>query len=119
MTSTRNKNSPVEYNLQVSGNQYIDDFSLYKYSTQPVKTYFAGNGIIMPHIARDQLSYHSIDCETYLFGISSNNLVNPSKPFIPEIKHLNSLNIVPIQNNNIIMPQPLDSTNNQRPLIYK
>lgn len=117
MSSTRNKNSQSEYNLQVSENQYIDKFTLYKYSTQTTMPVFAGNGLIMPHMGRDELSHHSIDHETYLFGIGSTNLVNPKSPFIPEIKHINSLNI--IKKTPLIMPQSNIFQNNQRPLIYE
>ena len=116
MSSTRNKNSNSEYKLQVGGNQYIDQFTLYKYSTQPNTTMFAGNGLIMPHIPREQLSNHSIDCETFLFGIGSTNLVNPKPDFIPEIKTIKSLNIA--SRTSLIMPQPNLFRNDERPLIY-
>jgi hypothetical protein len=120
MSSTSNKNSRSEYELQVAGNQYIDQFRLYKYSTQPTTTLFAGNGLIMPHMGRDELSSHSIDHETYLFGIGSTNLVNPKAEFVPEIKNIKSLNIA--KRTPLIMPQPsgfYNNNNNERPLIYR
>jgi hypothetical protein len=119
MSSTRNKNSQSEYKLQVQGNRFIDNFTTYTQSTTPVTTLFAGNGIIMPHIGRDQLSYSSIDHESYLFGINSTNLVNPQPQFTPKIKQLKSLNM--IKTPQLIMPQPnlFDNIDNERPLIYK
>jgi hypothetical protein len=117
MSSTSNKNSPGEYQLQVAGNQYIDQFTLYKYSTQPTTPLFAGNGLIMPRMGREELSAHSVDHETYLFGIGSTNLVNPKPEFVPEIKEIKSLNIVPTRQ--LIMPQPSIPNNNERPLIYR
>jgi hypothetical protein len=119
MSSTRNKNSQSEYTLQVAGNRYIDNFKTYTQSTTPVTTLFAGNGVIMPHMGRDELSYSSIDHESYLFGINSTNLVNPQAEFTPKIKQLKSLNM--IQKPELVMPQPnfFDNIDNERPLIYK
>jgi hypothetical protein len=117
MSSTTNKNSQYEYNLQTGGNEYINQFSLYKYSTQPKTTHFAGDGLLMQHIGRNELSTHSIDHETYLFGIGSTNLVSPKSPFFPEITPIASLNI--IKKSPLIMPQPNLFTDNERPLIYK
>jgi hypothetical protein len=117
MSSTRNRNSQSEHDLKVSSNKYIDNFIQYKYSTQPITTYFAGNGLLMPHIGRDQLSTHSIDHESFLFGIRSTDLVNSKPEFTPEIKNINSLNIA--KRIPLIMPQPNDFNKNQRPLLYK
>jgi hypothetical protein len=118
MSSTCNKNQPSEYRLQVSGNQYIDEFSLYKYSRQPTTTLFAGDGLIMPRIARDQLAAHSCDIETYLFGIGSTNLIQQKPEFIPEITKVKSLNIY--ERPSVIMPQPnIFNGDNERPLIYR
>lgn len=117
MSSTRNCNSQSEHDLEVASNKYIDRFAQYKYSTQPITTYFSGNGLLMPHIGRDQLSTNSIDHESFLFGIGSTNLVNPKPKFTPEIKSINSLNIA--KKIPLIMPEPNDFNKNQRPLLYK
>lgn len=119
MASTNNKNSQYEYKLQVAGNQYMDHFTLYKNSTVPDRTLFAGNGLNMPRMGRDVLSRNSCDVESFLFGVNSTNLVNPTAPITPQINHINSLNIC--KNDKLVMPQPnwFQDCDSQRPLIYK
>jgi hypothetical protein len=119
MASTNNKNSLYEYKLQVAGNQYMDHFTLYKKSVVPDRTLFAGDFIIMPRMGRDVLSTNSCDVESFLFGVGSTNLVNPTAPITPQINHINSLNIS--NKTPLIMPQAnwFQETDIQRPLIYR
>jgi len=113
MTSTRNKNTPGNYVLEQNQITGILAYSEYKHSSKPMETQFPGNGLLTGRIASTNLSENACDIETQLFGIGSTNLVNPKPHVQPDIKPLQSLNI--IDRLPTIIPSPLVVENNQRP----
>lgn len=115
MASTRNKNSPGDYELEQRTNIRIDSYSTYENSAygNPIKPMFCGDGLMMGRIASEQLSKNSCDIESQLFGIGANNLVKPKDNVSPEIKQLESLDI--IQRLPVFLPEPLVIEPNQRP----
>jgi hypothetical protein len=113
MASTRNKNTPGDYFLEQKQNTNICAYSGYIRSSEPIQTYFPGNGLLAGRVAPTNLSNNSCDIETQLFGIGSNNLVNPKNHVTPEIKSMKSLNI--IERLPVLIPEPLIIEKNQRP----
>jgi len=63
--------------------------------------------------ARD-LAHNACDIESFLRGIGSTNLVNPQAPVTPQVKPLESLNI--IHKKQMVVPEPLIVEPNQRPM---
>jgi hypothetical protein len=96
MASTRNKNTVGNYELEQ--NAYLGQFhyKMYENSTQgrPLQPNFAGNGLIMGRMGARDLAKNDCDIESYLFGIGSTNLVKPLPRVIPNIKPIDSLNII-------------------------
>lgn len=114
MASTRNKNTSINYNLEQRSYQKQDTYTrLYGESYQ---TNLSGNGLIHGKLPREKLSENAINTESFLFGINSTNLVNPSPTFHPELNKLNQVHI--FDNKQIFMPEPFIHEVGQRPL-YK
>lgn len=113
MASTRSRNTPGNYCLEQwsygKQNSYLTDRD---YAFAP-RTLLPGDGLLGAQIPNTELANNPNDIESYLFGIGSTNLVNPSTPVQPEIKSLSSLSIM--QKIPLIMPQDLVVQNNQRP----
>jgi len=95
MASTRNKNTTGNYCLEQRSFLNSENYSLYKNSQygQAYITENPGNGLLPGQIPANQLSFNSIDVESFLYGINSTNLVNPIKEFTPELKRLPDANI--------------------------
>ena len=94
MASTRNKNTPGNYNAeQWSLNEQIN-YNTYKNYGVPQASYFPGDGLLQGRIAPENLSNNSCDIESQLFGIGSTNLVKPLPSVVPEIKPLQSLAVM-------------------------
>lgn len=115
MASTRTKNTPGNYCLDQRQNVGIEGWQLYKNggNGEAYDTRLPGNGLNPGQFARTTLSYNAIDIETFLFGINSTNLVNPAPPLTPELKCLESANI--IQKKPVIMPNIQAIPKYQRP----
>ena len=113
MASTRNRNSPGDYSLEQSQKSNVAGYFMYENSGHPETSNFAGNGLLMGRMASTNLSTNSVDIESFLYGIGTSNLVNPFKPITPEIKQLNSLNV--IDRLPIHIPSEIKITPNQRP----
>lgn len=115
MASTRNKNTPINY-LQEQRQFYnSEQYTLYPNSQYGAayNTNLPGNGLNPAQIPWNKLSYNAPDIESFLFGINSTNLVNPSPPLNPELATLNQVNI--FEKNKIYIPEPLVIEKNQRP----
>jgi hypothetical protein len=115
MSSTRNKNTEGNYLLQQD--QYKDsrNYTRYEYG-------YAGKafcpalpcvGINPSHMAREVLSYNSVDIESSLKGINSTNLVSPQPLVEPELKTLPSISY--FDRMPLIMPKEFSLLRNQRP----
>lgn len=117
MSSTRNRNMPGNFCLEKEQNRNIESYLLYANSSSgvPYSSRFPGNGLGGARIARDKLSFNSVDTESYLFGINSTNLIDPQPPFVAEPNYLRTENLydgvkIPTETPVYIRP-------NQRPFI--
>ena len=115
MASTRNINTPIDYNLKQKTYKKSENYSLYPYSQHGAaySTNLPGDGLLPGQIPGNKLSYNAADTESFLFGINSTNLVNPAPCFTPEITQLTSVNVY--DKSKIFIPEPLALEKNQRP----
>lgn len=115
MTSTRNLNTPGDYDLEQWSYNRQFDAQTYTYSAngRPHLNYLAGNGLLMGPMPSRQLSDNYCDIDSYLKGIGSTNLVKPLSPVVPELLSLKSLNI--FEYPKLQVPTPLYVEPNQRP----
>ena len=115
MASTRNLNTPGNYNLEQLEYYKSADYKLYANSQYGAayNTRLPGNGLLPGQIPWNKLSYNAADTESFLLGINSTNLVNPAPCFVPEIAKIRSVNIYDKQD--IYIPEPLVVEKNQRP----
>jgi len=116
MTSTRNKNSQLNYNLEKSNLNKLFHEKTYLHSSsgRPISECIPTLGYMPSHISREALSDNSIDIESQLRGIGSTNLETPYQPIIPNVKNLEFKDFFDRQQT-IIMPYPMIYENNQRP----
>ena len=68
------------------------------------------------HMPADNLSNNPIDIESSLFGIGSNNLVNPAPKVVPSLKSLPTVSFFDRQK--VILPKHVNQDNSQRPIIF-
>ena len=115
MASTRNKNTPINYNLEQRQYQQSNLYTLYPNSQYGAayNTRVPRNGLLPAQIPWNKWSYNAADTESFLLGINSTNLVNPAPCFVPEITKLDSVNI--FDKGAVLMPEPLVMEKNQRP----
>jgi hypothetical protein len=115
MASTRNKNTPGDYRFEQQSIQKQSEYKTYIHGPagESTQTYFPGDGLVGGRFAPTLLSNNACDIESYLYGIGSTNLVNPLPELTPNIKSLQSLNI--IQKTPLLFPNPLIVEPNQRP----
>ena len=115
MASTRNINTPGDYCLQQREFQQNMNYTLYTNSQYGAayNTRLAGNGLNPAQIPWNKLSHNAPDIESFLFGINSTNLVNPTPCFHPELKKLDSVNV--FEKGTVFMPEPLVVRKDQRP----
>ena len=118
MTSTRNKNTQLNYNLEQTNINKLFGEKLYLHSScgRPISECIPSLGYIPSHMSRDALSNNSIDIESQLRGIGSSNLETRLEPIIPSINNLEFKDFFDKQQN-IIMPYPMIYANNQRPML--
>ena len=116
MASTRNKNTLNDYKLEQRNNLLINQYNTYENSQQgaPVNPRLPDLGFNPSFMGKEQLSHNPIEIESFLFGINSTNLVNPTKATNPQLKQLKNQSYfdrIPL-----LMPEPLAIRHNQRPL---
>ena len=114
MASTRNKNTPGDYQAQQKSYIQQVDYCTNKEYAIATPTLLAGNGLIQGHLPDTELAKNPNDIESFLFGIGSTNLVNPQTPVTPELKKHESLSIVD-RKVPLIMPKDLILEADQRP----
>jgi hypothetical protein len=115
MASTRNRNTPGNFQAEQHSNQTFREYRSYETSSHyaiPTETYFPGNGLIGMKTAHRNLSENYCDVESFLFGIGSTNLVSPKEDPTPNILPKKSLNIA--GRTELILPAPLTTLNGQR-----
>ena len=114
MTSTRNKNTPQDYNLErkkiFNAKEYIfsEDYAISN------KTNFPDFGLNMPPMPRDKLANNSVNIESSLFGIGSSNLETPKPPVVPEIIS-NTFGESIVKKTPLYVPEPFQFDSKQRP----
>jgi len=115
MASTRNINTPGNYNLEQREFKQSETYTLYPNSQYGAayNTRLPGNGLLPAQIPWNKMSYNAPDIESFLLGINSTNLVNPAPCFVPELANLDSTNIY--EKGPIFIPEPLVIEKNQRP----
>lgn len=110
MASTRNKNTYINYVQEQRQFQDNQQYCLYPNSSggYAYSLNLPGNGFGNAAIPGDQLSYNSIDIESFLHGTNLTNLtVNQGRPPIltPDLKSISPVNIY--QKPTVILPPPL------------
>jgi hypothetical protein len=115
MASTRNRNTPSNYNLEQQKYANSQVYSLYPNSQygEAFSTTLPGNGLLPGQVPWNKLSSNAPDVESFLFGINSTNLVNPAPCFTPRLSYLNTTNIY--NKEAILIPEPLVIEKKQRP----
>jgi hypothetical protein len=115
MASTRNKNTRGNYCLEQREYRESSGYTLYPNSQYGAayETRLPGTGLLPAQIPANQLSHNAPDIESFLFGINSTNLVNPSPVFVPELKELCWSNT--FKKGPVYIPEPLVIERNQRP----
>jgi hypothetical protein len=115
MASTRNRNTPGNYNLEEKQYKSHETYTLYPNSQYgcAYNTKLPGNGLNPAQIPANKMSYNAPDIESFLFGINSTNLVNPAPCFVPELNSLSSTNL--FKKEPVYIPEPLVIEKNQRP----
>lgn len=115
MASTRNINNFGNYKLELNQYKQSENYTLYPNSQYGAahNTKLPGDGVNPAQIPWNQLSNNSADIESFLFGINSTNLVNPSGPLRPELKTLETANF--FKKTPVIMPTSFSLDKNQRP----
>jgi hypothetical protein len=116
MASTRNRNTPGDYNEEHRAFEQAVDYNTYKSYGVPMETMFPGDGFLTGRMSSAVLSNNSSDIESSLFGIGSTNLVQPNPDMVPDIKKLKSASI--IDRLPVMIPDPLVIAPNQRPARY-
>ena len=82
-------------------------------TAQHDNTRLAGNGLNPGQMPGHKLSYNSPDIESYLFGINSTNLVNPSSSVSPQLTQLDMAHLY--EKTVVLMPRPFVLDRDQRP----
>lgn len=116
MASTRNKNTPGNFELEQKSINQHKEWLLYENgaSGKTQNTYLAGNGLLVGRYGPEQLSNNAVDIESFLYGVGSTNLVNPQGSVNPSLKSMRSLNV--IEKTPVYIPKPLVVERGQRPL---
>ena len=114
MSSTRNRNTLGDYNLESKLNDNHVNYNTYSSYGVPMASYFPGDGLVQGRVAPENLSGNYCDIESFLRGIGSTNLVTPMPDVRPEIYSLKSLSI--INKTPLLVPSTLVIEPNQRPL---
>jgi len=115
MASTRNLNTPGNYNLEQKQYRDMETYTLYPNSQYGAayNTMLPGNGVNPGQVPWNKLSNNAVQIESFLFGINSTNLVQPQGPLVPELKTLETANF--FERIPVFIPEPLAVEKNQRP----
>ena len=115
MASTRNRNTPGNYNLEQREFKQSETYTLYPNSQYGAayNTRLPGNGLLPAQIPWNKLSYNSADTESFLFGINSTNLIQAQPTLHPEFRRLESANF--FEKTPTLIPEPLVVHKFQRP----
>ena len=114
MASTRNRNTPGNYQLEQNLNACNYSLATYIHGTQGqgYTRHLPGDGLINAQMHSRDLAENYMDIESQLFGIGATNLENTLPPVIPMIKKYDSLNV--IDKTPMIIPEPIIIEPHQR-----
>ena len=115
MASTRNRNTPGNYNLEQREYKQSEVYTLYPNSQYGAayRNALPTVGIMPSHMPREAFSRNSVDIESALYGINSTNLVAPQTPVAPKLIQLPE--VAYFERIPFILPNPLVVENKQRP----
>jgi hypothetical protein len=115
MSSTRNKNTKEDYYLQQQ--QFIKqtNYNVFEngFQGKAFTESLPSLGFNPSYMSRDAFSHNSIDIETKLFGISSNNFYESKLEIKPEFKSLKNQDY--FDKTPLIMPKLFVQDISQRP----
>jgi hypothetical protein len=114
MASTRNCNTPGDYNLEQKADAQSGAYLSYGSYGVPTSNYHPGDGLLGARTCRNVLDSNACDVESTLFGIGANNLVTPRAAATPQPKVLKSLSIM--DKTPLVMPKPLEVSDKNRPM---
>ena len=117
MASTRNNNTLGNYKLQQQAYSNVKDYIRYEnsYTGRAYEPAMPAIGYNPSRMPSDNFSRNPTDIETFLFGISSTNLVEPVKHAVkPEMKTLPTFSY--FDRITMQLPNPLVVEKKQRPL---
>ena len=115
MASTRNINTPGNYYLEQKQYKESEGYTLYPNSQYGAayNTRLPGLGVNPGQVPWNNMSNNAADIESFLFGIDSTNLVNPSPPLVAELKNLETAHF--FSRAATLLPEPLVVEKGQRP----
>ena len=121
MSSTRNKNTLMNYRAEVKKNDSISNYR-FNINSQYGKSRNFLDRFKLPdstqptrHVNPDHFSHNPIDIESQLRGINSTNLVGQSFKVDPQLKNIDNYKFY--ERVQLIMPNQITSDQNQRPLL--
>ena len=116
MSSTRNRNTPGNYQLEQWSLEQsrVQQSYTYQPNGQAITTHFAGDGLLPSRLPPTLLSNNSVDIESFLRGVGTTNLVHPKSDVQPELNPIAQLAI--FNKNPLLLPKPLYVEPEQRPL---
>ena len=117
MASTRNKNMPGEYCLHQMSNKHSTNYNTYKGAAINKINLLPCAGILTGPTPNTVLSKNATDIESFLLGINSSNLVDPTPPFNAKLKCNGLLSFY----NRLqpLLPTPMVIEGCQRPTIFR
>lgn len=114
MASTRNKNTIGDYTreqIEFRKRNLYDSYHNYGVNNE---TRLPGNGLLAGQVYSGNFAKNDRDIESYLFGIGTTNLEFPQPDLVPELKQMQSLNI--IDRLPVVVPSTLKIEAKQRPM---
>ena len=117
MASTRNKNMPGEYCLRQMSNMHSTNFMTYHGAALNKTNLLPCAGVLHGKVPNTVLSKNSTDVESFLLGINSSNLVDPTPQFNAKLKCHGLLSFYPRLQPSL--PPPLVIEGCQRPVIFR
>jgi hypothetical protein len=113
MTSTRNRNTYGDYELQHSQSTRNFDHNVYVGSFVNSLLCHPSDGVGHAKMHSKLLSSNNVDIESELFGVGSTNLVQKKEKVSPKLHNLQSLSIYD-RSITVVLPEPLIVYKNQR-----
>lgn len=115
MSSTRNKNTKEDYKLQQRDFNNTHNYNVFEngFQGKAFSEKIPELGFNPSYMPRDAFSYNSIDIESKLYGIGSNNLHEMQPEIKPEFKSVNTQEY--FSKTPLILPKPLIHDRTQRP----